>query len=621
MPTRYTDYDQQNTGRSSTRPAQGGSGYAPRESARPYPERRHADSSAGSSSGSAPRPSLGEYDAPRPQRSYSYDSGTRRTSSYGQGSYAGGQRRPAQNGPRPAGSGQQARPYGQSSYSGQRRPANPYPQGSGAPRRNPQQGGYSQNAQRRPAQPGASRSAGPQQRRPVQGGYARNYSGYSESRPQGSIPVAKIITGVLCVALIITICLAITSKIRSNEPQPVISQNTGMSVQETMVPAEVQATDIPQATDAPQITNAPAQQQETVSTGSRSVTIRAIGDVIIMDEMLDTALVDKKSKTYDFSPLFSMASGIMSEADWTIINIEATLREGKYGYKGYPQFSTPHSILQDLKNVGVDMLTMCNNHMLDGYFDGLKMSLDYVDEAGLKHVGAYRSQAEYDTPEIYELGGIRVGMLNYTDSLNSMDKHSDEEATEYGLRRMKNADYAGDIADLRDAGAEAVVVFMHWGEEYMRYPEESTENTARKLIAAGADIVVGGHPHVVQPAEYVTATDASGNSRTGLVLYSMGNFISNHRHENAPHTDNGVILEFTLTDNGAGGIDVVNPCVIPVYVWRMGTEGNYDYRVLPSGQYLDNPPAGMSAEEYARMQESWNQTVELMGGVVPVIAG
>lgn len=616
MPTRYESYDPKNT--SSRRPAQGGSSYAPRQNPRPASDRpRPADPSRSADARPhSPRPSLGEYEAPRPQRSYGYDStGARRPypgdyaannrrPSSGQGSRpvnppprTGAQGRPAPSGSRPAPS------YG---GSGQRRPApNARPQ-NGAPARRPAPG----------PQPGAPR-------RPVQGSYARNYSGYSNNSQQSGLSATKVITGILCIALLVTICLAVTSKIRSNEPQPVIAQNTTQLVPQTPVPgeAEAQSTDVPLATDQPQTTNAPVQQAENVPVGNRSVTIRAIGDVIIMEEMLETAAIDEDAKLYDFSPLFSMASGVMSDADWTIINIEATLREGKYGYSGYPQFSTPHSILQDLKNVGVDMLTMCNNHALDGYFDGLKLSLDYADEAGLAHVGGYRSQAEYDTPEIYDLNGIQVGMLNYTESLNSMDKHSDEEATIYGLRTMKKADYAGDIAKLRSAGAEAVVVFMHWGEEYVRYPEASTESTAKKLIAAGADIVVGGHPHVVQPAEYVTATAADGASRTGLVLYSMGNFISNHRHENVPHTDNGVILEFTLTDNGSGGIDVVNPCVIPVYVWQMGTEGNYDYRVLPSGQYLDNPPAGMSAGEYARMQESWNQTVDLMGGVIPVVAG
>lgn len=629
MSARYTDYDSHNTSGRGERPRQDGSEYMRRENSRPYPERVRSENFEGRAAkgNEARRSAAGEYDGERYRRD-DYDSRYARGYSSGVQDERFGRPSPyRQNGPQarttqqseggaPRRPGQYPRSgYGEYGSAPQSRPARQ--NGSGAYRGNDRTSvstdGY--GGSRRPAQDVRGREGGAP-RRPGQGSYARNYSGY----PQKSVSMSQIITAILCVALLITVCLAVTSRIQSNEQRPVISQNVDASGEPS-----TQATVLSDRTEEPSIqpaseTPRPTDEVSPVGTG-RSVTIRAIGDVIISDEMLDTALVDKNAKTYDFSPLFSMAGEVMSNADWSIINIEATLREGKYGYSGYPQFSTPPSILQALKNVGIDMLTMCNNHALDGYFDGLKISLDLVEEAGLEHVGAYRTQEEHDTPEIYELGGIQVGMLNYTQALNSMDKVSDEAATVYGLRIMKGADYAGDIAKLRAAGAEAVVVFMHWGEEYERYPEDDTQAIAKKLIAAGADIVVGGHPHVVQPAEYVTATDANGNSRTGLVLYSMGNFISNHRNEKKAHTDNGVILEFTLAENDAGEVEVVDPCVIPVYVWQTGIEGNYDYRVLPSGQYLDNPPSGMSATEYERMKESWNQTVELMNGVIPVIAG
>lgn len=485
---------------------------------------------------------------------------------------------------------------------------------AGSQQRRPGQYGAAPAA-RKPAARPATRSANAPKRTTSSGrgggyGYAGASNGFG-----GMPPLTKGILAVLIVALLITICLAITSKIRESEPQPGISMNTSNPAAQTQ--ATDQPTDEPTAepTDVPAApTDEPAQ-----AASGRTATIRTIGDVIIDKTTLDNC--ETGDEEYDFSPLFELVGGVMSDADWTMINIEATLRRhSKYGYMGYPQFFTPHSILEDLKEVGVDMLTMCNNHALDGWYDGLKMSLDYADAAGLAHVGAYRTQEEHDTPEIYDIGGIKVGMVNYTQFTNSMESKCDPEATIYGMRLMRDADYEGDIADLKAAGAEFTIAIMHWGEEYIREPEDSIKAVARRLVAAGADLVIGGHPHVVQPAEYITAEQADGTSNTALVLYSIGNFYSEHRHANQPYTDNGVIFEFTLSENAQGEIEMAEPAFIPVYMWQTEGGGAYEFRAVPSGVYLNNPPAGMSGTEYERMVESYNEIVELIGGVIEIKA-
>jgi len=564
-----------------------------------------------------------------PYRSVQSASGTRpyrsvpNTSSRAtQGTTAGSY--PRTGAPRPA---QQSRPSGYAAS------------GTGAPR--PRSGGQSASrpagTQNRIYQNGsqnrrpASAPVRPKPRPAQQGGYG--YSG-PKKRPEIQLsPWVKPLCGVLCVLMLVVMSVSIAAHVRANQPQPTISmggnesdplQNaqTMLNAQQTSVPTQVPA-NVPTNVSESEPTMRPADptaQPVQPSGSGRSVTIRAIGDVIIDTDTL--ALCKTGKDTYDFSNLFSMAKDVMSDADWTMINIEATLRKHKeYGYMGYPQFRTPPSILDVLKDCGVDMLTMCNNHALDGYFDGLKDSINFAEAAGLAHVGAYRTQEEFDTPEVYDLNGIKVGMLNYTQYTNGMASLSDKNATIYGMRLMENANYARDIKNLKDAGAEYVVAIMHWGAEYIRYPEADTEKVAKKLIAAGADLIIGGHPHVVQPAEYITATDANGVNRTGLVIYSIGNFLSEHRHENVAYTDNGVIFEFTLQENDYGQIELVNPACIPVYVWQIDLGGGkHDYRVLPSGQYLNSAPAGMSASQYERMKQSWNEIVDLMNGVVPVIA-
>ena len=368
------------------------------------------------------------------------------------------------------------------------------------------------------------------------------------------------------------------------------------------------ATDAPAATDtSAAATNEPAAQPVS---GGRSATIRMAGDIVIDTEMLD-ACYDKASDSYDFAPYFSMIGDTLSKSDYTMINIDASLRKGKYGYSGYPQFTTPPVILQVVKNVGVDMITMCNNHMLDGYCDGLVESVGHVEAAGLDHVGGFVDEADSKTPEVYTINGIRVGFVCYTHSTNTMEDHCDERS-KFLVKRFKNADFKADVDAARAAGAEVVVAVAHWGDEYHREPDSDQQYWAKKLVAAGVDLIIGGHPHMVQPAEYITATDANGVSRTALCVYSIGNFLTQHRSQ---YTDSGIVFEFTLAEQADGTIAVTAPGYVPVYVWTFkNAAGADDYRVLPTGVYMNNRPDGMSDEQYNRMRETWNETTSLMGG-------
>lgn len=344
--------------------------------------------------------------------------------------------------------------------------------------------------------------------------------------------------------------------------------------------------------------------------GLRKATIRMAGDVIIDTEMLK-ACYTKATDSYNFEPYFELIGDTLSSSDYTMINIEASLRKGKYGYSGYPQFTTPPVILQVVKKFGVDMITMCNNHMLDGYCDGLVESVGHVNAAGLDHIGGYVDEADSNEPEIYEINGIKVGFVTYTHSTNSLERHCDDR-TKFLVNYFKTSNCGTDIAKARAAGAEVIVAVTHWGDEYKRQPESTTRKYAQALVAAGADVIIGGHPHMVQPAEYITVTGADGKTRTALCLYSLGNFLSQHRVQ---YTDSGVVFEFTIQENADGSFAITNPGYVPVYVWTFkNANGDDDYRVLPVGQYLNNPPSGMSSEQENRMKQSLQETLELMGG-------
>ena len=195
-----------------------------------------------------------------------------------------------------------------------------------------------------------------------------------------------------------------------------------------------------------------------------------------------------------------------------------------------------------------------------------------------------------------------------------MDDYASPEAEAYGVNYMRRADYAADVQRLKDAGAEVVFAMLHWGEEYWRRPEENTVTQAKKLVAAGVDVILGGHPHMVQPVEFVEAQAADGGVRRGLVAYSLGNFIGNMCLQ---YTDSGIMLDFTLRERPEGGFAVEDVRAVPVYCWRREDM----IQALCSMRYLNAPPEGMSAFGWARLKESYRELRELIDEGIPMTGG
>lgn len=355
------------------------------------------------------------------------------------------------------------------------------------------------------------------------------------------------------------------------------------------------------------------------SGGLRRARIRNIGDFVIHDVIFESAQKLSASTgvdyPYNFAPMLNLIRGVMENADFTVTNVDGSLggkQYYKYGYSGYPQFNTPPYILYALNDAGVDMLTLANNHMLDGWYDGLMATIENVEKVGLKHIGANRSTEEKNSAVIYEINGIKVGFLNYTVSLNSMETQSslDKRALQFGVNATRNSDAAKDAKTLRDAGAEVIVCYMHWGTEYEDIDNNQT-TYAKALVQAGVDVIIGGHPHVVQPAKWLTGTNQFGETQRTLCLYSMGNFLSDQRTK---LRDGGIIFDFTIEERADGSFDITNPTYLPTWVWRTGNDiTGYSYQIVPIGQYINSRPEGMNDSDYSRMIESYQESVAAMG--------
>ena len=341
--------------------------------------------------------------------------------------------------------------------------------------------------------------------------------------------------------------------------------------------------------------------------------IRCAGDFVIHDNLLASAQKAGGGK-YAFAQMMEEIGEYMGEADFIFTNVDGVMGTEefgrKYGYKGYPSFSTPSSLIYDLKDIGVDLLTLANNHAIDYWYDGLISTVTSVKNAGLYSVGGYRSLTEKQTPCIVDVNGIAIGFLNYTDGLNQMDKRRalDKAALEYGVDFLEYANVPADIQRLQDAGAELIVCYMHWGIEYRKEPCNSQKSNAAMLAKAGVDVIIGGGPHMVQRAEYITTTDAAGKPKKVLCLYSLGNFLSDQRGEGK---DCGIIFDFTVTRDEDGVVTVSDPCYRTTWVWRRQSGSTFAYSILFSDNVTARPDR-MSEKDYNRMLESARETYDRM---------
>ena len=343
----------------------------------------------------------------------------------------------------------------------------------------------------------------------------------------------------------------------------------------------------------------------------RTVTIRAVGDVMMHEAQLDAAA--RPGEGYDFSAQYADIAPSLMAADYTIANLETTV--GLYSdqpYSGFPMFNAPPELLTALGEAGVDFVTMANNHILDRFYDGMLRTMDNVEAAGLAYGGVNRSKEEQLEPNIVEVGGVKLGMLCYTDYTNGLEKRSDPQARESGVNYIEDADFAAEAQKLRDAGADAVIAYMHWGREYRREANDEQRAITERLLAAGVDVILGSHPHVVQPAGMREVTLADGTQHEALVAYSLGNFNSAMTDE---YTDSGIILEFTLVEQEAGGFKVEDAGFVPTYCW----EKDGVFTTIPALSHYDEAPEGMSDAQHQRLRKSVDDVTALMGGRLNVL--
>lgn len=240
----------------------------------------------------------------------------------------------------------------------------------------------------------------------------------------------------------------------------------------------------------------------------KKISLIAVGDVLIHESVYKDAY---SNGVYNFHHMFTSIEPIIKKYDLKYCNMESTIGGKSLGISGYPSFNSPDEIGDEIVNLGFNLISLANNHALDKGEKAVLYSNDFWKNKNVISAGAYSSIEERDAVRIYEQNGIKYAFLAYT-TFSNRKANNNYIINLYSDERAKN-----DIELVKDK-VDVVIVSMHWGEEYNNTPNSSQRRIAKYLSSLGVNLIIGSHPHVVQPVEYIDNT---------LVIYSLGNFISN----------------------------------------------------------------------------------------------
>lgn len=304
--------------------------------------------------------------------------------------------------------------------------------------------------------------------------------------------------------------------------------------------------------------NKEEEKQEEIDT---TFTMTAIGDVMCHNTQYWDAY-DKASDTYDFSYVFDDINYYTKIADISIGSLETTFAGSERGYSNYPTFNSPDALAYALKNIGLDVISTAGNHALDTGFSGLSRTIDVLDDADIAHLGTYKTQEDQDTILFKYVKGIKIAFINYTYGTNGIPVPSGKEF----CVNLIDKDLIKKHIDLaKSQNADIIVACMHWGTEYRTTPDSTQTKLADFLFQNGVDIILGNHPHVLEPMEKRTVTLEDGTTKDGFVIYALGNFICD---QNAENTRNSIILNLTITKHVDEKITIDKANYVPIYMYK-----------------------------------------------------
>ncbi len=352
-----------------------------------------------------------------------------------------------------------------------------------------------------------------------------------------------------------------------------------------------------------------------------SLSISAVGDVMVHQPQI-TAQYDSATETYNFDNNFEYVKKYIAGSDLALCNLETTFAGGHY--TGYPVFNTPDSLAVALKKAGFDVALTANNHIMDMGVDGMKRTLKVARDAGLVTAGTHlEGEKDY---AIVTAKGVKIGIVAYlyetpeydaipTINSNPIPKDAIPLFNTFNYNTLdKDLEKVNkSIQDARADGAEIVICYFHWGEEYQRSPNEYQQHMAKEAARYGADVIIASHPHVIQGAEMLTDAETG---RKVPVFYSMGNFLSNQREETLDnrYTEQEIIAQVQMEYmKSTKKIVSVKMDAVPLWVEKYKKAGRDIYAVIPLDDTMDENPALAESGHLARAKQALSDIRSLIG--------
>lgn len=302
-------------------------------------------------------------------------------------------------------------------------------------------------------------------------------------------------------------------------------------------------------------------------------TLTSLGDTLCHNTQYWDAY-NSKTDEYDFSYVYEDIKNYTSSSDITIGSLETTFAGKEKGYSNYPTFNTPDSLATALKDIGVDVVSLAGNHALDYGYTGLCRTIDVFNNIGLSHLGTYKTAEDQEKILIKDVKGVKIAFINYTYGTNGIPLPSGKD---FCVNLIDKDFIKKQINQAKEQNVDMIVACMHWGTEYRTTANSEQKDLANFLFENGVDVILGNHPHVLEPMEKKTITLQDGTTKDVFVVYALGNFTADQRDE---ITRDSAILNLTITKNSNGKISIDKVNYVPIYMYKNTNVSTHKFKIL-----------------------------------------
>lgn len=339
-------------------------------------------------------------------------------------------------------------------------------------------------------------------------------------------------------------------------------------------------------------------------------TLTSLGDTLCHNTQYWDAY-NSKIDEYDFSYVYEDIKNYTLSSDITIGSLETTFAGKEKGYSNYPTFNTPDSLATALKDIGVDVVSLAGNHALDYGYTGLCRTIDVFNNIGLSHLGTYKTAEDQEKILIKDVKGVKIAFINYTYGTNGIPLPSGKD---FCVNLIDKDFIKKQINQAKEQNVDMIVACMHWGTEYRTTANSEQKYLANFLFENGVDVILGNHPHVLEPMEKKTITLQDGTTKDVFVVYALGNFTADQRDE---ITRDSAILNLTITKNSDGKISIDKVNYVPIYMYKNTNVSTHKFKILDIEKtikdYEEGKTTSINSTVYNNLKKQLEKIKSILG--------